>query len=418
MTQQGTLQFDLFEDLLNAYAGGLPRSNAAVYADLSRRRDIPAEAWSARTPIGRSGELHSPLKRQVRWYQQTLKTLGLLERDGTARGVWRLTPQGEKKLTPAPAGRVLLGFSTNLGIALWGSCEDAIPALDQPVHLVLSSLPYPLNVPRAYGNPTEQEYVDWVCRILEPLMGKLARGASVVLNVGNDVFMKGSPARSLYRERMVIALHDRLGLQKMDEWPWINKARPPGPLRYASLTRQQLNASWEPFYWFSADPENVAANNRRVLVPHSEKHLQLIARGGEARSTSYGDGAHRVRPGSYGEATAGKIPRNFFEMPHNCTDKVELAKLARAAGLPVHGATMPLKLAEFVIEYLTERDQMVVDTCSGWFRTAKAAEKLGRRWFCTEKMGEYVLGGALGFKDFPGFQMHGGLAGRELAHAF
>lgn len=422
------MQFDLFNDVLSAYAEAGALSNPQLYAQLSARSPDAGAAFGQRAPIGAAGALHSPLKRQVRWYQQTLKALGLLEKwekleeptkGGTSRGHWRLTAQGQRRigqaraaLTPAPSSGALLGFSTRLGVALWSRAEHAFPLLGEPIHLCLSSLPYPLAVPRDYGNPKESEYIDWVCALLEPIVAQLAPGGSVVLNVGNDVFIKGSPARSLYKERMVIALHDRLGLQMMDTLIWENPSRPPGPLRYASLSRQQLNASYEPFYWFTNAPQACRANNRRVLQPHSEAHLKLMAQGGEQRNTSaslYGDGAHRVRKGSYGNETAGKIPRNVITMGHRCADKSEVSKLARAAGLPVHGATMPLKLAKFMIEFLTEKNDLVVDPCAGWFRTAKAAEQTGRRWFATEQMGEYVLGGALGFRDAEGFECFGAL---------
>jgi DNA modification methylase len=400
-------QMALFDGVFAAYSGGSTLSNADLYRKLSAEHGIDSCEWAKKSPIGKAAQLHSPLKRQVRWYQQTLKSLGLLEKDGSARGHWRLTAKGAKKLTPAAGSTVLLGFSTDLGLALWSRAESAFPLLGEPIHLILSSLPYPLAVPRDYGNPKESEYVDWVCRLLEPMMGQLAPGASIALNVGNDVFKQGSAARSMYKERMLLALSDRFGLELMDTLVWENPSRPPGPLQWASRTRQQLNAKWEPVYWLTNDPTKVKSNNRRVLQPHSQAHLELMARGGEQRQTNYGDGAHCVRPGSYGNATEGKIPGNVIHMGHRCPDKSDVAKLAKAAGLPVHGATMPTKLARFIIEFLTEKDDLVVDPCAGWFTTSRAAEQTGRRWFATEQMGEYVLGGALGFKDFSGFEAFG-----------
>jgi site-specific DNA-methyltransferase (cytosine-N4-specific) len=71
---------------------------------------------------------------------------------------------------------------------------------------------------------------------------------------------------------------------------------------------------------------------------------------------------------------------------------------------------MPLNLAKMIIEFLTEKDHLIADPCGGWFRTAKAAELLGRRWVSTEYIGEYVLGGALGMRDSEGFEMFGRLA--------
>lgn len=401
-------QIDLFDDVLQAYAGSGRLSNNALYATLSATGKIPLEKWNEKKAIGEAGALHSPLKRTVRWYQQSLRALNLLERED--RGVWKLTTKGRSKLTAAPAGKVLLGFSTDLGLCLWSRAESVFPLLGEPIHLVLSSLPYPLRTPRKYGNPPEASYVDWVCNLMEPLVRQLVPGGSILLNVGADVFLEGSPARSLYVERLVLALADRYLLSKMDSLIMNNPCRPPGPMQWASRTRQQLVATYEYMLWFTNDPVNVRSDNRRVLKPHTEVHRKLIERGGETRSTSYGDGAHRVRPGSYASPTAGTIPRNVLTQSHNCIDKMALAKMAAAAGLPIHGATMNLKLAQFLIEFLSEPQDLIVDPCGGWMRTGKAAELSGRRWCATEQFAEYVLGASLSFQGAQGFQSFGSLA--------
>lgn len=400
-------QFDLFDDVLQCYAQNREMSNPALYDALAHRRNIPKEEFHAQKPIGRSGALHKPVPRAVRWSQQTLRELGLLERDTEHRGVWRLTPRGKKKLTPASPGKKLVAFSTDLGVALWSQAETAFPLLDEPIQLWFTSLPYPLRRPRAYGGPTEANIVDWLCRMAEPIVARMAATGSIVLNVGNDVFLENSPARSLYRERLVIALNDRFGLKKMDEIIWVNPSRPPGPMQWASGTRQQLNYSWEPLYWFAVDPKRTKSDNRRVLQPHTEAHLRLIQGGGEQRVTNYGDGAYRLREGAFSNETAGRIPRNVIVMSHSCPRKRKLGQLARQLGLPVHGATMPLALAELLIEFLTEEGDLVVDSCAGWMTTPRAAQNKKRRWMAAEIMGEYALTGGLDFTTFEGFRAHG-----------
>lgn len=96
----------------------------------------------------------------------------------------------------------------------------------------------------------------------------------------HNIFEAKRPSRSLYVERMVIALHDRLGLSLMDRWPWINLSKPPSPTHWACVNRYQLCSGWEPVFWFSNDPERVRSDNRRVLMPHTEKHQQFMAQGG------------------------------------------------------------------------------------------------------------------------------------------
>lgn len=397
-------QLALFEPVLNAYKEAGQLTNGELYERLSQKLSWPASVWEEKVPVGRSGEKHNLRRRAVRWTQQTLKNMGLLER-GDARAVWRTTPKA-KDLTPAPPGTYLLAFSTHLGVAIWGRCEDVFARLDEPIHLVLTSPPYCLARPRAYGNPPVQEYVDFICQAMEPLVRHLAPGGSIALNLSNDIFERGSPARSIYRELLVVALHTRLGLWKMDELIWHNPSKAPGPTMWASRTRQQLNVAWEPVYWFALDPKACSANNRRVLQPHTPQHERLIARGGERRHAVYGDGANRIRAGSFGAPTPGRIPRNVITMPHRCRSQDEMRALAKAEGLPVHGAAMHLNLARFLVEFLSEEGQLVVDSFAGSMTVPAACEEKGRRWIATEAMAEYARGGSLRrtFREAPGFR--------------
>lgn len=410
---QGSL-FDVAPELtavLSAYSdhgtgdsGAL--SNTQLYEALKQAGNDFADQ-AVHQPVGRAQQSHNLLKRKFRWYQQTLKSLGLLERDEARRGVWQLTTKAREKLTPAPGSAVMLGFSTDLGLALWCASSSVFATLDEPITLCLTSPPYPLAAPRAYGNPTVAQYTDFVCELLEPIVKHLLPGGSVCLNISNDIFEAQSPARSTYRERLVIALEDRLGLHKMDELIWENPSKPPGPLQWASLSRQQLNTAWEPVYWFTNDPRLCRSDNRRVLQAHTEQHLKLLRQGGEKRSAVFSDGAYRVREGSFGAPTPGKIPRNILRFSHVERAKRETVRQAKAQGLPVHGATMPQALARFLVEFLTREGDLVVDPCGGWSTTGAAAQECGRRWLTTELMGEYVLGAANAFAQAPGFEQHG-----------
>ena len=115
-------QSDLFEPLLAAYRNvqihdeGI--SNAALYQAMNL-------VGGERKPVGRAHERHNLEHRTVRWQQQTLKRLGLLERVPGQRGRWRLTPKAQKDgdLTPAPEGVALVAFSTDLGVAIWTRTE-------------------------------------------------------------------------------------------------------------------------------------------------------------------------------------------------------------------------------------------------------------------------------------------------------
>ncbi|MDO9099685.1 MAG: DNA methyltransferase [Caldisericota bacterium] len=397
---------DLFGSVLNVYAGAAQVTNEQLFSALCKTGALSEEEIHRRVPIGQSGELHSVAKRKVRWYQQTLKKLGLIEKVPGSRALWRaaagLVKDGD--LTPAPAGVHMVAFSTRLGVAIWGDCRTVFAALDEPIHLCITSPPYCLSRPRAYGNPNQSEYVDFICESLEPIVRHLVPGGSIALNVSNDIFMPGSPARSMYQERLLLALHDRLGLYKMDTLQWVNPSKAPGPIAWASKKRVQLNVGYEPIHWLTNDPHRVRSNNQRVLQPHSERHLKLIADGGEKRTASYGDGANRIRPGAFGRVTEGKIPRNVIQAGHRCAHQSPARAAAAAHGLPVHGAAMPFAVADFLVKFLSEEGDLVVDNFAGLKTSAEAAEVNGRRWVTSELHHEYAFCGSYRFEQFDGFQ--------------
>jgi len=399
-------QLNLFSAVLHAYSDSENGqvSNAAVYEKVAQVLELSEAEAQARVTI--SGESRNALAQRVRWYQQTLKKAGILEHVEGERAVWGLTHKATKDLNKVQQDVAVVGFSTELGIAILGTCEHVFSHIAAPITLVLTSPPYPLKQTRAYGNPPEHVYVDWICQTLEPLVKNLVPGGSIALNLSNDVFVSQSPARSLYLERVLLALHDRLGLHLMDRFVWENRSKPPGPVQYASIQRCHLNVAFEPVYWLTNDPKRVKADNRRVLQQHTQRHLDLIRNGGEQRDVSNSDGAYVIRPGAYGAETAGAIPKNILSFGHRCSAQLAYKKAARALGLPVHGAPMPLKLAKFLIEFLTAPGALVADPFGGSFTTADAAEQLGRLWISTECMLEYVLGGGTRFMGRPGYHQH------------
>ena len=405
-------QLDLFAAVASVYAdcdGQL--HNSDLYARVVNLTHMDPSGLDTRIPIGSSGALHSPLKRRVRWIQQSMRQMGILRRIEGRRGIWELSvsagkDKGGNLLHHALPGIKLVAFSTRLGMAIWGKNTEVFRSLDEPVALILSSPPYPLRNPRAYGGPVVSEYTDFICESLAPLLRNLMPGGSVLLNVGCDVFEPNSPARSVYLERLVIALHDRLGLSKMDTHPWVNYSRPPTPTYWACRQRVQLKASYENLLWFCNDPLRVRSDNRRVLMPHTPRHQRLMESGGEKRTSTYGDGAHRIRPSDFGRITPGRIPGNVIEKGHQCRDTITYRRHAKDLGLPIHGAMQPSYISDFYIRFLTTEDDLVIDHFGGTARTGLSAERLGRRWIVAEWIVQYLRGGAELFRSFDGFWLN------------
>lgn len=403
-------QLELFPHVIDAYAdadGGV-LTNEQLYREVARRAGLAANAVTERMPIGKASDLHSPLARRVRWIQQTLRRLDVLSRVASRRGVWALSESAGKRLRRPKAGVALVAFSTTLGVALWASNLDVMEGIDEPISLVFSSVPYFLRKPRAYGGLTdEQQYIDFICQSIEPLLDKLVPGGSICLNLTADAFEPRSPAQSIYFHRLVVALHDRLGLKKMNDVVW-EGSKPPGPTYWACVQQVQLCSAYEHILWLTNDERRVIerVDNRRVLEPHTERHQRFVDGGGIKRYATFGDGAYRHRPGGFSRQTAGRLPRNILKRGNRCADTERYRADAQRLDLPVHGAMMPMSIPEFFIQLLTEPGQLVLDHFGGTVKTGMAAEKLQRRWLCIEIMLDYIRAAAERFRDCPGFAIH------------
>lgn len=384
-------------ELLQAYAeaDGNTLTNGELYERLVGKGMISEEKLKEKAPVGLSGKEYSLAKRALRWKQMTLKQAGLLERDSEQRGRWRLTGRGKAQLSETLPKMWMVGFTTDLGVAIWGRCEDVFRDLDIPLQAIVTSPPYALAQARAYGGPQPRNWVDFILRCLEPAMPKLIDGASVVLNIGEH-FVAGSPETALHKYELVLELRKQLGLHLMREVPYVNTSRVPGPTTWACKKRVQLCDGWEPMLWLTNNPQAVRSDNRRVLVPHSSRHLALIERGGENREAVFADGAYRVKKGSFGRRTEGAIPRNVLAMGHRCAGQVNYREGASRLGLPLHGATFPSRLAEFWLKFLCEPESeaAVADLFAGSGTVGAEAERLGIPWVMTEMCAEYVRGAA------------------------
>jgi site-specific DNA-methyltransferase (cytosine-N4-specific) len=65
---------------------------------------------------------------------------------------------------------------------------------------------------------------------------------------------------------------------------------------------------------------------------------------------------------------------------------------------------MPFAVADFLVKFLTEQDDLVVDPFAGYFTTAEAAESNGRRWIGTDLHHEYNFAGSHRFDGCDEFE--------------
>ena len=389
-------QLSLIEEgVLASYEDGL-LSNAQMYKKVSKELNLQNEV----KPIGSDLVPRSVLHRKLRWAQQNLKSKGHIKR--ISRGQWELTSQKKIELHSIATAKHLVAMSTSLGVAIWSKSSTIFSSkqFNEPIHLALTSPPYPLQQARAYGNETDTiKYIDFICEALEPIIKNLYAGGNIALNIGNDIFETGSPARSIYVERLIIALVDRFGLSLMDRMPWSCPNKIPGPIAWASKKRIQLNAGYEHILWFCNDPKQCIANNQRVLKPHSEAHTKFIDSGGIKKSSVNGDGAYVKRVGGFSNPTAGTIPKNVLTYHNRCAHGRKVSEYAKSLGIAPHAAKMPFSLADFLVRFLSREDDLVVDPFGGTFTTGEAAERNARRWVSTDIIWEYVRQSFIRFTD-------------------
>lgn len=380
-------QMDLFEAIADEYINSdRPLSNHELY---TRLKDRPELTSDSQRQFGSSSAQRSTREHKARWIQQTLKKMNVIER--VDRGMWQITKEKRIELTQITAGRHLLAMSTKLGIMVWSKQEGLFDRLriDEPIELIFTSMPYPILKPRAYGGISEQEIIDFTCNMIEPLIDRMAPGGNIALNLGLTHEAK-SPAESIYIERLVIALYDRLGLKKMKQIIWQSNKNPVSSGPYATKYKRTLINVYEPILWFTKDPSASFVDTRVLEEEHTEAHKKFVARGGVKSNREYGDKAYQLRKGDYSTLNQGRLPKDIWNISNYCHEGRLVNEFAENCKLPKHAAKMPLELAMRVIKLLSRPGKLVFDPCAGTMSIPSACEHLGRSWVACEQFLEYI----------------------------
>ncbi len=81
------------------------------------------------------------------------------------------------------------------------------------VNLILTSPPFPLASPKAYGNKTEADYIAWLSQVVFRMRSLLTDDGSLVLEIGN-AWKAGSPTMSLATMRTLMSIADGVNYQR------------------------------------------------------------------------------------------------------------------------------------------------------------------------------------------------------------
>jgi DNA modification methylase len=281
-------------------------------------------------------------------------------------------------------------YATGLGKAYLGDSLELMRLLPpQSINLAMTSPPFALVFKKAYGNKDQDEYVEWFCTYAREVFRLLTDDGSFVIDIGG-AWNKGTPTRSLYQYKLLLALCEDVGFHFAQDFYWYNPGAIPAPAEWVNVRRIRVKGAVNLVWWLSktAWPK---ADNRNVLRPYSDDMHRLVRRG--VRAT--------IRPSGHvitakWKDLGGAIPPNLLEFGNNDSNGFYL-KACEQAGLPVHPARFPRPLPEFFIKLCTVEGDTVLDPFAGSNVTGEAAEGLGRRWIAGEIEKAYLDGSRFRF---------------------
>lgn len=292
--------------------------------------------------------------------------------------------------TPSDATRHP-GYDTLHGEMRVGDCErlahDLVPG---SVDLIVTSPPFALTRRKDYGNPDQDEYVDWLVSKLAPLVPALAPTGSMVVDLGG-AYEPGRPTRSLAPYRAMIALCDGLGLELSQEFFWYNPARMPSPAQWVNIDRVRVKDAVDFVPWLSRGRPK--ADNRKVLKDYSESQARLMRSGSSPAAVR--PSGHTVGDG-FLEDRGGAIPSNLLVFPNTESSGPYQSRM-RDLGVAPHPARFPEHLPRFFVRFLTDPGDVVLDPFAGSNTTGAVAQSEGRRWIGFEERADYAACSALRF---------------------
>jgi DNA modification methylase len=282
-------------------------------------------------------------------------------------------------------------YRTPLGAAYGADALAILKALpDGSVNAIITSPPYALHFKKEYGNVDKHNYVQWMLPFAREMKRVIKKDGSLVLNIGGS-YDAGSPTRSLYHFKLLIALVDEVGFYLAQECFWHNPAKLPSPTEWVNVRRFRIKDSVEYVWWLSptAWPH---ADNRQVLVPYSPDMKRLIAKGYKAKMRPSG---HNITA-KFQNDRGGAIPQNILVRGNNESNS-EYMSACKELGIKAHPARFPRALPEFYMKLLTKPGDLVLDPFAGSNTTGRVAEDLDRRWVAVDIEASYIRASGIRF---------------------
>lgn len=307
-------------------------------------------------------------------------------------------------------------YKTDYGKYYIGKCESEIKKrkLKGKVQLILTSPPFPLNNKKQYGNLIGAEYLEWF-RSLAPLFAEtLTENGSIVIELGN-AWEKDRPVQSLLHLKSLMSFVENplADLRLCQEFICYNPARLPSPAQWVTIERIRTIDSFTHVWWMS-NSDYPKADNKKVLRPYSKSMKKLLEKG--EYNAGKRPSEHVISEKSFLTDNNGSISHNVLEL-EQIDDKRDLrlpysmfsisntksndffTKTCKEREIIPHPARMPLELASFFIEFLTDEGDIVLDPFGGSNTTGFCAEKLKRNWISIEANKDYGQQSLIRFEE-------------------
>lgn len=301
-------------------------------------------------------------------------------------------------------------YTRNGGAYFIGKSEDLLKSeefsiLKGKVNLILTSPPYPLNNKKSYGNLTGRDYLNWFISLAPIFSDLLTEDGSIVLELGN-AWEPGRPVQSLLHLESLLgfANHETANLRLIQQFVCYNPSRLPSPAQWVTVKRMRTVDSFTHVWWL-AKTDFPKADNSKVLRPYSNSMKALL------KNQRYNPGKrpseHRIGETSFLKDQGGSIAHNMLEveaidpfrevrLPNvfsmaNTASNDYFHKECKKRGITPHPARMPIGLASFFINFLTDKNDLVLDPFAGSNTTGYSASVAGRQWISIDAQNDYVL---------------------------
>lgn len=318
------------------------------------------------------------------------------------------TPKGFKLIHKTDLGEYYNADSTNILKSEVGR------RIKGKVQLILTSPPFPLNKKKSYGNKEGEEYKKWLANRATTFSKLLKDDGSIVIELGNAWEPKRPIQSLLHLEALMKFVNNpKANLRLCQEFICYNPSRLPSPAQWVTINRIRTVDSFTHVWWM-AKSDYPKADNTKVLRPYSKSMKSLLKK--KAYNAGTRPSEHKINDKSFLKDNNGSIMHNVIELKQ-MDEKRELrlpenifsfantisndffSKKCRENGIKLHPARMPIPLAMFFIEFLTEPGDIVFDPFAGSNTTGYCAELLGRKWISMEIMEKYGEQSKIRFED-------------------